>query len=523
MGVWFENRIYRHELTAIGVVASLAGSEMDPAATLELIPQSRGVPILSVTAPAGSWTRFLRGELTADMFRDMLVIRIGTRADGSSLSRPTAGNSSYWRTDVAVRPLFDFQLGQGTDAFLYTLRVAPEAIMTPFRGGIVTLQAGIRIHDDRDPCGDADPCGLPVIPIRNTLSWGSWLPGQWLWAASGGIFPGDRYGFLAEVGRLYLDGHLEVWAGGEAHGRDPVSRGSGPVLEHRAVGRVRGGHPSAPNGLDLEGTVQVGRFREEELGVRVELARRMEEFEIGFFGVANQFDEVAGVTPSHPAPPCARTHVLPGCVWPRFPRSPFTYRESVSPVAVQTSLYDNLDRFRKRLYPTYNPQQPGGPPVGGAVPGPGRMNMAGKTLILALYLTTLFAPAARAETEFLENFTLSGTSGVVNTPVASVLASGTIGFGFSLIDEQWAYNARGRTDNNHYFLTVGFLPRVELSVRASYFPQGEAVHRGRRGRDRGPGSKRTDPAPYRGRPAPRPGHRRRGHPRDPGGSTPSMP
>ena len=61
---------------------------------------------------------------------------------------------------------------------------------------------------------------------------------------------------------------------------------------------------------------------------------------------------------------------------------------------------------------------------------------------------------------------------MVNTPVASVLESGTIGFGFSLVDEQWAYNARGRTDNNHYFLTVGFLPRVELTVRASYFPQG---------------------------------------------------
>lgn len=99
--------------------------------------------------------------------------------------------------------------------------------------------------------------------------------------------------------------------------------------------------------------------------------------------------------------------------------------------------------------------------------------MPGKTTFMIPVLVALLAPAVHAEQGFLENFGLSGTTGVVNTPVASVLPSGTIGFGFSLIDEQWAYNARGRTDNNHYFLTVGFLPRVELSVRISYFPKGK--------------------------------------------------
>ena len=324
---------------------------MEDATFLELIPESRGVPMLSIAAPAVAWTRFLDGEIDADMFRDMLVIKTGTRSDGSSLAPPPTENSSYRRIDLALRPLFDFQLGQATEAFLYTLRIAPEANMTPFRGGAATLQVGIRIHDDRDPCGTEDPCGLPVTPIRNTLSWGGWLPGQWLWTASGGIFPGDRYGILTEVGRLYFDGHLEVWAGGEATGEilfleDLVEYSNIGQWSAFAAATVR------PSGIDLEGTVQVGRFREKELGVRMELSRRLHEFEIGFFGVANQFDEVAGVTLRIPLP--LRKDSKPSRVrLATVPAFPFTYRESVSAVAIQTSLYDNLDRFRKRLYPTF--------------------------------------------------------------------------------------------------------------------------------------------------------------------------
>jgi len=74
------------------------------------------------------------------------------------------------------------------------------------------------------------------------------------------------------------------------------------------------------------------------------------------------------------------------------------------------------------------------------------------------------------ETGYIVPTGLRGMSGLINTPTADVLPSGSIRFGFSLVDKQWAYHARGKTDNNHYFLTVGFLPRVEVSILASYFP-----------------------------------------------------
>jgi exopolysaccharide biosynthesis protein YbjH len=65
---------------------------------------------------------------------------------------------------------------------------------------------------------------------------------------------------------------------------------------------------------------------------------------------------------------------------------------------------------------------------------------------------------------------LDGMTGLINTPTADVLPSGGLRVGFSWFDKEWAYYVRGKSDNYHYFLTFGFVPRVEVSVRASYFP-----------------------------------------------------
>jgi hypothetical protein len=383
--VWFENRVYRHELTAIGVAALVAAEGLEDAVILELIPENRGVPLLSLSAPAGAWRAFLRGEIGEAEFESRLTILLGKRIEGSTLRHSGARwpgwqgrNPSHLRTDFALRPLFNFRLGQFTDTFLYTLQVGPEATMSPFYGGLVTLQAAVRIHDDQDPCHSfGGACRAAVHPVRNTLSWGGWLPGNWLLASSAGIFPGDRYGFLTEVGTLVLDGRLELWAGGEATGgirflEEEEADGGSFLWDLITYTNVADWSAFAaatyrPLGIDLEGTLTMGRFREGKSGVRVDLQRRLGEFELGFF-VIHQIDAdlletadprrddkeetVGGVTLRIPLP--VRRYPSPS----RFrattvPAFPFTYWESTAPVGVQTSMFDNLDRLRKRLYPPY--------------------------------------------------------------------------------------------------------------------------------------------------------------------------
>ncbi|HYV51360.1 MAG TPA: YjbH domain-containing protein [Dongiaceae bacterium] len=65
---------------------------------------------------------------------------------------------------------------------------------------------------------------------------------------------------------------------------------------------------------------------------------------------------------------------------------------------------------------------------------------------------------------------LIGMTGLINTPTADVLPSGGLRLGAGFLDKDWAYHARGKSDNYHYYLTFGFVSRVEVSIRASYFP-----------------------------------------------------
>jgi hypothetical protein len=73
---------------------------------------------------------------------------------------------------------------------------------------------------------------------------------------------------------------------------------------------------------------------------------------------------------------------------------------------------------------------------------------------------------------------LNGTSGLVLTPTAEVLPDASMTFGYVFIDRNWAHYGRGEVDNELYFISFGFLPRVELSVRATVLPGTRLSDRG---------------------------------------------
>ncbi len=65
---------------------------------------------------------------------------------------------------------------------------------------------------------------------------------------------------------------------------------------------------------------------------------------------------------------------------------------------------------------------------------------------------------------------LGGMTGLLNIPVAAVAPEGTFHLGYNLIDRDQSYEGRGTLDNRVYFLTMGFLPRTEVSIRATVLP-----------------------------------------------------
>jgi hypothetical protein len=65
---------------------------------------------------------------------------------------------------------------------------------------------------------------------------------------------------------------------------------------------------------------------------------------------------------------------------------------------------------------------------------------------------------------------LSGMTGFVQTPWAGVLADRRIDIGFNYIPRDWAYDHRGSNDNQVFYGTFGFLPRLETSMRWTRIP-----------------------------------------------------
>lgn len=90
-----------------------------------------------------------------------------------------------------------------------------------------------------------------------------------------------------------------------------------------------------------------------------------------------------------------------------------------------------------------------------------------KGLAPGILLLLLLPAAARAES----GPSLGGGTGLLNVPTAEVLGEGSLDLGFRYIDKEWAYAARGTSENDVYFFALGFLPRIEVMLRASVFPQ----------------------------------------------------
>ncbi len=65
---------------------------------------------------------------------------------------------------------------------------------------------------------------------------------------------------------------------------------------------------------------------------------------------------------------------------------------------------------------------------------------------------------------------MSGLSGHWNAPGAELLGDGRLEFGYNSIPKRWAYDHRGLFRNDVYFATLGFLSRVEVSVRVTSLP-----------------------------------------------------
>jgi len=444
----YENRIERWELAALGRVAGRAVPLLGTDGNLALTPLTRGVATQTLTAPIEAWRQFLAGDMESAAFREVLTLSeagpwppIGSTVE----QKGRLLNPSYRRIDLALRPLMTLQLGIADDPFETAFWVAPELTVSPARSLLLTLQARVELQDD------LDDFNAPIEPTRNTLSWNSRLPGGVEVAASGGMFPENRYGIVAEAGRfLDHDGLIEARVGGDWSGfvkfLDAGTVSYSDISAWSGIGTLIGRLP----GRDVEVSLAAGHFLSGDEGIRVDAMRRFGEVDLGFFGISTDAGDVAGFRFSVPLPArhLSRPRTIRATTVPSFP---FEYREDVAAIGQRVRAYDTIDRFRRGLTPTYV-----------------RNNLEA---IRGRSVTARYRTPSRSGRPIIEpRASLTGTTGLINTPTPHVASEGTLHMGYSYIPPEYAYEGRGSLENEYWYLTLGFLPWVETSLRATVLP-----------------------------------------------------
>jgi hypothetical protein len=87
-------------------------------------------------------------------------------------------------------------------------------------------------------------------------------------------------------------------------------------------------------------------------------------------------------------------------------------------------------------------------------------------VVTAATLVCLCSPGGIAGAAQLS---LSGTSGMLMTPTADIAADRSFTAGMLFVDKKEAVEYRDSFDNLAYFVTLGYLPRIEISMRLTVF------------------------------------------------------
>jgi len=91
-------------------------------------------------------------------------------------------------------------------------------------------------------------------------------------------------------------------------------------------------------------------------------------------------------------------------------------------------------------------------------------------LIVIATVLAVPPPADAAEPGSAPGPSLGGMSGLINTPVADVLPDGVFRLGYGFYDKKEAYDSPNVHADEVVYFAIGFVPRLEVMIRATFFP-----------------------------------------------------
>ncbi len=454
--VLYENRRWRHSADALGHVAGAIGVPLTafeerlglPAAAITR--RSESVPLaveLEVPARAPSLAFGTVHDVTSPE-RTRFRVRYPFEPDFPAAPRAAVERPTWRSADLVLGALVDYELGRIYDPVLYRIQLQPTLRYNPWPGALARLAVVIPVRNRYDP-DPQHPDLERVRPGLAALEQFTWIPRTGLLSVDAGYFGDNRYGGVIGLARPLAGGRFLLDAEGDLTGF--IAFGPGGTQYSDPSHLTGYGAVTWRPGLDLSVRGRVARFLYGDDGVELEVRRAFGDFDIAFFGQRTAGVNIAGVRLVLPVPPMQRAAGTPLRLQP-IERFAIDYHSEPAPLGRDlTGTGSRAEYLRQLDEPALDANL-------------GRFARAENPIPAK-------TPSRNSEADrHPDLINLTGVTGFVNTPWAGVVADRRLEAGYNHIPRTWAYDHRGTHNNEVYYLTLGFLPRAEASVRWTVLP-----------------------------------------------------
>jgi len=264
---------------------------------------------------------------------------------------------------------------------------------------------------------------------------------------SAGYFGDNRWGVSVGAARPLADGTFVLDAQFDRTGFLAFPAG-GTVYSNLEANSAWAGLAWHPWFSDVTVRGRVAQFLYGDRGAEIEVRRRFDDLEIGYFTQRTEGVETYGVRFDFPIPPRLRAAGTPVRVQP-VERFNLSFRDEGAPIGTWLSgVADREDWLRQLDRRELD-----------ASAGRYRTTLAGDDRA---------SPAHRPPPDEWVSF--SGMTGFIETPWAGVMNDRGLEAGYDWVPKKWAYDHRGTNDNQIFYGTLGFIPHIETAIRWTRIP-----------------------------------------------------
>ncbi len=294
-----EDNIFRWYLTGIKAVLDTVAKYSEPHTRLSLVVLGKGIPKLVVHVSPGLWKEYLLGTVQLHEISDDLEVNYELDGSWNKLKNTVPENSSFSKADLVVYPQFALQNVLVKKIYEIQLNIAPAVEITLQKGLCFTGQVIFPVINDLGFDGDF------IRPGFVTLSQQIRLPHQWFGRVTVGNFNASRYGTDFFIFHPLRNNRWSIAMNAGYTGSSRFYHGQWTAGKINVVTWFARGGYYYPK-FDLQLDLTVGRYLNNDYGVRADCTRHFGEKTVGFYIMQSGGQANGGFHFSVPLPPVKR-------------------------------------------------------------------------------------------------------------------------------------------------------------------------------------------------------------------------